>query len=505
VWFGVLGCGVLVEAGRVRGAVVATPAGRGVVLADVVIDATGNADVAAAAGAPCITTAGDFLAVQGTGLPPHALGATYTNTDYTFADETDMVDTWRLFLTARQQFSHAFDLGQLIDTRERRRIRGDLVMTIVDEVNERTYPDTIGMCKSDFDTHGYTVHPFFLLTHPEKKSITTYIPYRCLLPSGLDGVLVIGLGISVHRDAVPVVRMQPDVQNVGYAAGVAAAMAARSGGMVRDVDIKSLQRHLVEMGNIPAEAVESKDSYPMSDERVAAAVESLKDTYRGTAVILANQDKALPLLRQAYAMARRQALTAWAGADAAAGATAAVTYAHMLAVCGDPTGSPALIEAVQAAGAWDAGWNFRGMGQYGASLSQLDRYIVALGMTKDAKAVPAILKKLALLTPQSEFSHHRAVATALELIGDKSAAKPLADLLARPGMTGYALLKPGLESERSLCLREIILARALFRLGDPGGLARKVLESYAQDVRGHFARHATAILQAGAGAAMESK
>jgi flavin-dependent dehydrogenase len=46
-----MGCGAYVENGRVRGAVVATPQGRGVVLAKVVIDATGNADVAAAAGA----------------------------------------------------------------------------------------------------------------------------------------------------------------------------------------------------------------------------------------------------------------------------------------------------------------------------------------------------------------------------------------------------------------------------------------------------------------------
>jgi len=49
IWFGTLGCGALVENGRVKGAVVATPQGRGAVLCHTVIDGTGHADVAAAA------------------------------------------------------------------------------------------------------------------------------------------------------------------------------------------------------------------------------------------------------------------------------------------------------------------------------------------------------------------------------------------------------------------------------------------------------------------------
>lgn len=482
IWFGSLGCGAFVDGGRVRGAVVATPAGRGVVLAEVVIDGTGNADVAAAGGAPYIHTAGDFLAVQGTGLPPHALGASYTNTDYTFADETDMVDIWRLFVSARQKFRGAFDLGQLIDTRERRRIQGEIVMTIVDQVNGRTYADTIGMCQSDFDTHGYTVHPFFVLSHPQRSSITTYIPYRCLVPRGLDGILVIGLGISVHRDAVPVVRMQPDVQNVGYAAGCAAAMAAKSSGMVRDIDLRALQEHLAEIGCIPKEALAFRDSYPMPDEKIAEAVGSLAKDYSGTAVVLAHKEQALPLLKRAHA--------------AAGDEKARLVYAHVLAVCGDATGAETLIAAVKAHEQWDRGWNFRGMGQYGSSLSPLDRYIIALGMARAEQAVPAIVEKLKLLTPQSEFSHHRACALALELIGRKAAARPLGELLAQPGMTGHAMLKPAAGQDRSLPLREIIVARALYRLGDWKGLARKSLSQYTRDVRGHFARHAHAILQA---------
>ena len=124
------------------GAVVVTPYGRGVVLADVVIDATGNADIAAAAGAKCVYTDESEFAMQGTGLPPRELGATYTNTDYTYTDETDLVDVWHLFVYAREKFQGAFDLGQLVDTRERRQIVGDFMLTVLDQIAERTFPDT---------------------------------------------------------------------------------------------------------------------------------------------------------------------------------------------------------------------------------------------------------------------------------------------------------------------------------------------------------------------------
>ena len=394
-----------------------------------------------------------------------------------------MVDIWRLFLAARRKFRGAFDLGQLIDTRERRRIQGDLVMSIVDQVNARKYPDVIGMCKTNFDTHGYTVHPFFVPTHPEHESITSYVPYRCLLPKGWEGILVIGLGISVHRDAVPLIRMQPDVQNVGYAAGCAAAMASQSSGILRDIALEALQSHLVEMGCIPKAALKWKDSYPMPDAKIAAAVRDVGKDYHNVAVVMAHKDKALGLLRKACAEARSK--------------KDKLTYAHVLAVLGDKSGTAALLDALRSARKWDRGWNFRGMGQFVQALSPRDRCGVELGMAGEARAVPLIVEKLKLLTPQSEFSHHRSCALALELLGDKSAARPLGELLARPGMTGHAMLAPAAGQERSAPLREIIVARALYRLGDWKHLARKSLESFRKDVRGHFARHAHAILQAG--------
>jgi len=495
IWFGSVGCGAFVDGGRLKGAVVATPYGRGVVLAKVVIDSTGNSDVAHAAGAPCVTTDASDIALQGTGLPPRYLGASYTNTDYTITDETDMLDVWHLFVYAKEKAGNAFDLGQLIDTRERRRIVGDFTITILDEVLGRTHPDTVVQAWSNFDTHGYTIDPFFVLQQPHHKGIRTHIPYRAMLPQGLDGILVTGLGISAHRDAVPVIRMQPDIQNGGYAAGIAAAMVAKGDGYTRQIDIKALQKHLVEVGNLPESVLTDKDSLPLPPEKIAEAVYSVRDDYKDVAIVLAHSEQARPLLRKAFAEAPDEHK---------------LIYAHILGVMGDATGFPTLLEAVEAAPDLGKGWHYRGMGQFGRNMSVVDTHIYALGRIRDRRATPAILKKLKLLKPGDAFSHFRTMALALEQLHDPEAAGPLAELLATPGIRGHAIatvdqvVERGRTSRswtatapRSNALCELMLARALYRCGDKDGLGKKVLEEYTKDYRGHLARHAAAVLEEG--------
>ena len=494
LWYGVVGCGAYVQDNRVIGAVVTTPYGRGVVLAHTVIDATGNSDVAASAGAETIYTDASEFGMQGTGLPGYRIGGTYNNTDFTIVDETDLVDIWHVLVYSKGKYPDAFDHGRLIDTRERRMIVGDATITLTDQLNERTYPDSVCRCWSNFDSHGYTIDPYLLLEHPDKKGIGVYIPFRAMLPKGLDGVIVTGLSISAHRDAVPLIRMQPDIQNGGYAAGVAAAMAARDGVPIRGIDIKALQKHLVEIGNLPENVLTDQDSYPLSDQRLGEAVAGLPQG-RGAAVLMTAPDRALPLLRSAY--------------QAATADQDKLTYARALAVLGDATGLETLVAKAQTYAQWDEGWNYRGMGQFGSAFSELDNLLVALGRAGDPKAVPAIVAKLRQLDAEQAFSHHRAAGLALELIGDPSAAEPLAELLAMPGLTGHVHKDVQAASERGVpggtnaeqtrreSLRELMLARALYRCGDRDGLGEKILREYTQDLRGHLARHAAAVLAAG--------
>ncbi len=274
---------------------------------------------------------------------------------------------------------------------------------------------------------------------------------------------------------------------------MAAATAARSDVSPRQIDVHALQAHLVEIGNLPKSVLTDRDSYPMSDEKIAEAVEAVKDGH-GAAVILAHPRKALPLLKEAYAAAEARHKAA---------------YARVLATLGEKTGLEVLISEVRATPGWDRGWNYQGMGQFGAALSPLDNLMVIMGRARDARAVPVILEKLKLLTAEDDFSHHRAAGLALELIGDEAAAAPLAQLLAKPSMSGHVHSSIEIARRREApggtnavqtrreSLRELLLARALYRCGDHQGVGRRILESYTTDLRGHLARHAKAVLEAG--------
>jgi hypothetical protein len=199
----------------------------------------------------------------------------------------------------------------------------------------------------------------------------------------------------------------------------------------------------------------------------------------------------MPLLRKAYDNAEEE--------------KAKLKYAHVLGMLGHPSGSGTLIKEVKSRD-WDKGWNFTGMGQFGESMSELDSIIIALGRTRDKQGLSAILEKIDQLDTNSEFSHYRAVAIALETLGHPDAAEPLAELLKKPGMVGHAFididaarqLTPSNHvdtSTRNQSLRELILARALYRCGDYKDIGKTILTEYASDLRGHYARHARDILK----------
>ncbi len=496
VWFGAAGYGAVLERRRVCGVLVAGPWGAGVVLAKTVVDATGSADIAAAAGAPCLRPGETSLAVQGTGLPPLTLGADYINTDFTIADETDPLDSTRIQVQATLMGRGVFDIGTLVDSRERRRILGDYRLDPIDEVLQRRFPDAVATAWSNFDSHGFTIHPLFFLADPGRSGIRTWIPYRCLLPRGLDGILVIGLGLSAHRDALPPIRMQADVQNLGYAAGVAAAMAAGIGGHTRRIQLAALQRRLRRLGILPELPKRAKTAPPPDSPReLAAAVRRGVRTLEDTARILASPGAARPLLRSALARARTPRRR--------------LRFAVLLAFLDDPTGAEIIRSALEAVPGLDSGWRYRSGGQYGRSLSSMDQWILALGWCRARNALPAILRKADRLTPESAFSHFRAVAMALDRLRDPRAVPILAKILARPGIRGHAMTRwsqvraaavavpsfTGLRRRRD-ALRELYLAAALFHCGDSHNLGRTILEHYRRDYRAVFARYAARLLAA---------
>jgi flavin-dependent dehydrogenase len=494
IWLGATGCGALVDGNRVVGVVVATPAGRGVVLAKSVVDATGNSDVAASAGAACVFQGAEELALQGVGLSPRKLGASYINSDFGYVNDCDAADLWLFGVRGRAGAGKGWDVSQLVESRERQRIVGDCWITPLDIVNERTFPDTVAQARSNFDSHGYSIDNICYVSEATGKRVyQANVPYRSLLPKGMEGLMVIGLGMSAHRDAMPILRMQPDIQNQGYVAGVAGATAAREGKTFRSIDIKALQKHLVEKGVIPVEALGWKDNAIVGRERLALAVKHLGDGYKDVSLVLAQSAQAMPQMRQAYAAAKTT--------------SEQLVYAHVLGILGDATGTETLAAAVTGKIPVQ-GLSLKGESAFGRRMSEEESYIVALGRTRDKRALAPLLAVVAKLDARSSFSRFRAVTLALEALGDSAAARPLAELLMKPGVGGHAMtdiqaITPqggfggGSGNERNLCLRELAVTRALYRCGDFEGLAEKVLRDYARDLRGVYALHATDVLKRG--------
>jgi len=74
------------------------------------------------------------------------------------------------------------------------------------------------------------------------------IPYGALLPKTVDNVIAAGRCISCAPDLIDRVRLIPVCIVTGHAAGVAAALAAKSGVRPRDVPVADLQKVLREQG-----------------------------------------------------------------------------------------------------------------------------------------------------------------------------------------------------------------------------------------------------------------
>ena len=81
------------------------------------------------------------------------------------------------------------------------------------------------------------------------------LPYRCLIPTETDGLLVCEKNISVSHIANGATRLQPIVLGIGQAAGMAAALCIEKGCQPRDLPVNLLQDALLEDAIAPAAVV----------------------------------------------------------------------------------------------------------------------------------------------------------------------------------------------------------------------------------------------------------
>ena len=126
--------------------------------------------------------------------------------------------------------------------RESRRIDGDYCITVADYIARRSFDDEI--CRNSYwlDCHDDT---------DQKVEVKQYgpgdshgIPWRCLLPKGMDNLIVAGRSICMERMALASIRVMPNCLGMGEAAGIGAALASRQKTHIRAVDVKDIVAHI---------------------------------------------------------------------------------------------------------------------------------------------------------------------------------------------------------------------------------------------------------------------
>ncbi len=261
----------IVEGGAVKGLIVENKSGRQAIMADVVIDASGDGDVAYRAGADFWQTKGseasrlnDCLMYKIAGFDPDT-----TMGGCLFGDEmvlwgpnagehngadarelTDMEIEARLAVHAhleklkaeRDDLKNAriIDTSALLGVRQTRFIKGVYSITGEDVLSGAHFADGIAMGANPV-IHYYGYRRF--LEHEGYE-----IPYRCLVPEKLDGLLMAGRCISSDQIAYESWRAMAHVLNIGEAAGAAAALCAQSHVRPRDVDVDRLRAQLIAQG-----------------------------------------------------------------------------------------------------------------------------------------------------------------------------------------------------------------------------------------------------------------
>jgi hypothetical protein len=120
-----------------------------------------------------------------------------------------------------------------LGTRGARRVHGDYMLTEKDLNNDEPFEDTIAVFP-DLDRGDAS------MKHP-----LTYIPYRSILPKGVDHLLVACRAFSSDQTANNFFNLIPHCIAIGEAAGTAAALALNQNVPPRDVDFTSLRAQLL--------------------------------------------------------------------------------------------------------------------------------------------------------------------------------------------------------------------------------------------------------------------
>jgi glycine/D-amino acid oxidase-like deaminating enzyme len=171
--------------------------------------------------------------------------------DWTWAEIQGRRDAWTMFHLLKEglpEFRDAYFVasGPTAGARESRRIVGDYVLTEEDVWASRRQPDVVVLGAGKLDRHGNAP----ARQHVEHVVRPYDISYRTLLPKGVENLLVAGRCHSATSAALASSRLTATAMGMGQAAGTAAALAVATGRAPRDVSIRDLQDRIIARGGI---------------------------------------------------------------------------------------------------------------------------------------------------------------------------------------------------------------------------------------------------------------
>jgi len=259
--------GPMLDGERVTGVIVESKSGRQAIAAEIVIDATGDGDIAARAGAPFMGPAdkGDrmnmsLMYILG-GLPanskdfsggirlgdrvvkwgPGAGGDGLDVENLTKAEVESRLKLWdqirNLKKGAGRESVYLSQMATGIGVRETRRIQGEYTVTEQDAIKGTHFPDVVAISSNPMPSyHGQR----FFFSHEGFD-----IPYRSLVPKKIEGLVLTGRCISCEQGPFQSARSMAPAMAVGHASGCAAALAAKGNVPPRRLDVKALQKLLL--------------------------------------------------------------------------------------------------------------------------------------------------------------------------------------------------------------------------------------------------------------------
>ena len=127
-----------------------------------------------------------------------------------------------------------------LGVRDTRKIDAVYNMTANDVHNEAKFEDSIGIFPEFIDGYGVLVLP--------TTGRYFQLPYRAMLPKGVENLLVTGRCVGGDKGSHAAVRNMMCCAVNGQGAGVAAAISIKTDACISDVNIEKVQKTLISQG-----------------------------------------------------------------------------------------------------------------------------------------------------------------------------------------------------------------------------------------------------------------